>query len=438
MKNKPLAIQIWSVFAGITLVFSILIAIFIFVTLRSFFMEETYRIIENAQMNRFAGNVFEENPIVRDQSRQSNRSVNHLVFLPHVGVVKDSKLPPKVLKQLYKQALLQEEVSKRYTRKIQGERIYYVIRKGTVLGREVALVSYMWDSYLNDLVRTLFRRLILIIGIALLVASLPAALLAKYLTRPLREMDKHVRRIAERDWHEPLVQDRGDEIGRLARSIEKMRIKLVQQDEAQQSMLQHISHELKTPVMVIRSYAESIEDGIFPKGNLEGSVSVIKQEAMRLEKRIKDLLYLTKLDYYATQEPKYEPVNLAHLLQEVAERMKPNRPDLEFKMELSEMVITGDAEQWKIAFENILDNQMRYARTQIQVNTKGVVVRIWNDGPQMEEHLLEQVFKKFQVGQRGKFGLGLAIVQRIAELHKAKVWAANENGGVAFYIQFTL
>jgi two-component system sensor histidine kinase CssS len=437
MKNKPLAIQIWSVFAGITLVFSILIAIFIFVTLRSFFMEETYRIIENAQMNRFAGNVFEENPIARDQNRQSNRSVNHLVFLPHVGVVKDSKLPPKVLKQLYKEALLQEEVSKRYTRKIEGERIYYVIRKGTVLGREVALVSYMWDSYLNDLVRTLFWRLILIIGTALLVVSLPAALLAKYLTRPLREMDEHVKRIAERDWHEPLVQDRGDEIGRLARSIEKMRIKLVQQDEAQQSMLQRISHELKTPVMVIRSYAESIEDGIFPKGNLEGSVSVIKQEAMRLEKRIKDLLYLTKLDYYATQEPKYETVNVAHLLEEVVERMQPNRPDLEFKMELSEMVITGDAEQWKIAFENILDNQMRYAQTQIQVNTRGMVVRIWNDGPQMEEHLLEQVFKKFQVGQKGKFGLGLAIVQRIAELHKAKVWAANENGGVAFYVQFT-
>nr|WP_232620828.1 ATP-binding protein [Parageobacillus caldoxylosilyticus] len=80
---------------------------------------------------------------------------------------------------------------------------------------------------------------------------------------------------------------------------------------------------------------------------------------------------------------------------------------------------------------------MRYAQTQIQVNTGGMVVRIWNDGPQMEEHLLEQVFKKFQVGQKGKFGLGLAIVQRIAELHKAKVWAANENGGVAFYVQFT-
>jgi two-component system, OmpR family, sensor histidine kinase CssS len=436
MKNKPLTIQIWSVFAGIILAFSILIAIIIFIILRSFFMEETYRIIENAQIHRFTDDVFEQNPIERDQSRQSIRSVNHLVILPRVGVMNDSTLPSPILRKLYKEALSQQEVSKRYTKEIEGERVYYVIRKGTVLRREVILVSYMWDSYLNDLVRTLFRQLVLVIIVVLLVVSFPAALLAKYLARPLREMDKHVKRIAERDWHEPLVQDRGDEIGGLARSIEKMRQKLVQQDEAQKSILQHISHELKTPVMVIRSYAESIEDGVFPKGNLEGSVSVIKQEAMRLEKRIKDLLYLTKLDYYATQEPKYERFHLNDLLAEVVERMQPNRPDLEFKMELSEMVITGDEEQWKIAFENIFDNQMRYAQTRIQVKASDTVVRIWNDGPPIEEPLLRQVFQKFKTGQKGKFGLGLAIVQRVAELHKAKVWAENEQNGVAFYVQF--
>jgi two-component system, OmpR family, sensor histidine kinase CssS len=439
MKNKPLAIQIWTVFAGITVVFSLLIAIFIFVTLRSFFMEETYRIIENAQMNRFTDQMFEQTPIEQDRSQQSIRSVNHLVFLPDVGMIDDSTLPPHFLKTLYKEAMSQRETSKRYMKEIQGDRIYYVIRKGTILGREVALVSYMWDSYLNDLVRTLFRRLVFVIIIALLVISLPAAWLAKYLTRPLREMDRHVKRIAEKDWHEPLIQERQDEIGGLARSIEKMRIKLIQQDEAQKSMLQHISHELKTPVMVIRSYAESIEDGVFPKGSLEGSVSVIKEEAIRLEKRVKDLLYLTKLDYYATQQPKYETFHIAPLLEEVIERMKPHRPDLHVTVDLQDVTAIGDQEQWKIAFENILDNQMRYARTQLQVSmettTEGAVVHFWNDGPPIEEHLLHHLFQKFQTGKKGKFGLGLAIVERIAELHNGNVWAVNEKEGVSFYVQ---
>jgi len=437
MKNKPLAIQIWSVFAGIILTFSILVAIIIFVILHRFFMEETYKVIESTQAHQFTDDVFELDPIERERSRQSSRSVNHLVILPKVGVMNNSALPSEIMTELYEEAITQQEISKRYIREIKGERIYYVIRKGTALGREVFLVSYMWDSYLNDLVRTLFQRLVLVIIMTLLVISFPAALLAKYLTRPLREMGEHVKRIAERDWHEPLVQDRNDEIGGLARSIEKMRAKLVQQDEAQQSMLQHISHELKTPVMVIRSYAESIEDGVFPKGNLEGSVNVIKTEAVRLEKRIKDLLYLTKLDYYATSKPKYETIDIVCLLEEVIERMKLNRLDLEFELALCEMTIKGDREQWKVAFENILDNQMRYAQERIQISMNDKTVRIWNDGPQIEKHLLKQMFKKFQAGQKGKFGLGLAIVWRIAELHKAKVWAANENGGVSFYIRFS-
>jgi two-component system, OmpR family, sensor histidine kinase CssS len=110
MKNKPLAIQIWSVFAGIILAFSIFIAIIIFVILRSFFMEETYQIIENAQMHRFTDDVFEQSPIERDQSRQSSRSVNHLVILPRVGVMNDSALPSPILRKLYKEALSQKEV----------------------------------------------------------------------------------------------------------------------------------------------------------------------------------------------------------------------------------------------------------------------------------------------------------------------------------------
>ncbi|QPA31324.1 HAMP domain-containing histidine kinase [Anoxybacillus caldiproteolyticus] len=442
MKNKPLAIQIWTVFAGITLLFSLLIALFIFVTLRSFFMEETYRIIENAQMNQFTDDMLEQTPIEQDRSRQSIRSVNHLVFLPDVGVIDDSTLPPRFVKKLYKEAMQQQETSKRYTKEIQGERIYYVIRKGTILGKEVALVSYMWDSYLNDLVRTLFGRLVFVIVIALLVISFPAAWLAKYLTRPLRQMDEHVKRIAEKDWHEPLIQDRHDEIGGLARSIEKMRMKLIQQDEAQKSMLQHISHELKTPVMVIRSYAESIEDGVFPKGSLEGSVSVIKEEAVRLEKRIKDLLYLTKLDYYATQKPKYEAFSVASLLEEVIERMKPHRPDLRITTQLQNITVVGDREQWKIAFENLVDNQMRYAHTHIQVRMEttanNVVVQFWNDGPPIEEHLRTHLFQTFQTGKKGKFGLGLAIVKRIAELHNGNVRAVNEEKGVSFYVQLPI
>ena len=95
--------------------------------------------------------------------------------------------------------------------------------------------------------------------------------------------------------NEPIEVDREDEIGKLGKSIEQLRNQLIYQDEMQQSFLQNISHELKTPVMVIRSYSQAIRDGIYPKGDLDCSVKVIDEEAERLEKRIKNLLYITNL-----------------------------------------------------------------------------------------------------------------------------------------------
>lgn len=440
MKNKPLNIQIWIIFTGILLFFSLLVSLSTFVTLKHFFREETYQMIERAQSLRFRGGMIEENFIDKDQTLQMARTVNHIAFLPNGKVINRSTFPRTVVDQLKNQAFSQRESSKRYMQTIEGERIYYVIRKGTIMGNQAALISYVWDSYLNDLVRTLFKRLLFIFFIIFLLLWFASYRLARYLSSPLKQMEKHVKNISEKNWDEPLKTDREDELGKLAQSIEKMRKKLVEQDEMQQSMLQHISHELKTPVMVIRSYAQSIMDGIFPKKDLSDSVQVIEEEAQRLEKRIKDLIYLTKLDYYATSQINHETFNLSQLLEDIIDRFKAKEPAIVFHIQLAEAVIRGDREQWKTAFENILDNQLRYARKKIIVNVTqqedGILVQIWNDGPEIEESIIETLFQKFQKGKKGKFGLGLAIVKRTADMHGANVRAVNEDDGVSFYVHF--
>jgi two-component system sensor histidine kinase CssS len=300
----------------------------------------------------------------------------------------------------------------------------------------------MWESYQNDLVSILFNRLLWIIVLLLLISWIPAFLLARYLSRPLITMEEHVRRIADRDWNEALICDRNDEIGLLGKSIERMRERLIYQNKAQQSFLQHISHELKTPVMVIRSYAQAIADGIFPRGGLEGSIKVIDEEAERLEKRIKDLLYLTKLDYLFTLEPCFETINMAELLENVVGLLRWQRPELEWELDTDEVTFFGDKGQWKIALENILDNQIRYAKSRVSIKTSedvegnpAILLKIWNDGPSIEDHLFEKLFTEFEQGYKGQFGLGLAIVGQIASHHKAKIWAENELEGVAFYIE---
>lgn len=453
MKNLPLSVQIWLVFAAITLGISMSLTVLFPWTLRDFFTREIYATIESAQsllFTRFAGELNREMWeagifLERRQQPQDIRAVNHFIISCESEEIISFRPPFLSEEFLYKvknEAKEQMSGSRRYSGQVGGRKIFYVISKSNIWGYDVFLVSYMWDSYREDLVQTLFKRLVLIMSLVFLLSWVPSLGLARYLSNPLVTLEKRVKKLANRDWHEPIQLQRKDEIGRLGQSVEQLRNQLIRQDEAQQSFLQHISHELKTPVMVIRSYVQSIRDGIYPKGDLTSTVQVIEEEAERLEKRIRNLLYLTKLDYMATRKPLHETFDMAQLIREVIERLRWRRRELDWSLKLSSLEIKGNIEQWRVALENLFDNQIRYAREQVKISLSAggsgngaALLHIWNDGPAIEREIMDRLFQKFNKGYKGEFGLGLAVVQRIASLHNAKVWAANEEEGVSFYLE---
>lgn len=342
-----------------------------------------------------------------------------------------------VMAAMEKDALAQLLPVAKYTRTIDNDSIFYVIRKEIVEGAPRFIISYAWGNYRNDLIMSMFGRLMLLMVALIVVSWLPCLLLARYFTRPLVQMEAHVGRMAERDWHEPIETGRKDEIGRLGRAIELMRQRLVKQDRAQQFFLQHTSHELKTPVMVIRSYAQSIQDGVFPKGTLRASIDVIMKEGERLEKRIRDLLLLNKLNYFTAKEKPFHAFEIHAVLEDVIERLRYRRPELNWELDLHEHTLVGDQEQWKIALENMLDNQLRYAESCICVSIKPAPyfeIRMSNDGPLLDETIADSLFEAFRKGGNGQFGLGLAIVKQIMDHHGMSVRAVNEADGVTFTI----
>ncbi len=451
MKNLPLSIQIWIVFATITLCISILLSIILPLTLRDFFTKEIYATIESAQglmFNRFDSQTFNsifESELLKNprQALENIRTVNHFIVYDDSEIIISSSLPMKFLNEVKKETRLQKNNSQRYRGQIGDEKIFYVITKGKALNQDVSLVSYMWDSYREDLVQTLFKKLALIMTIVFLLSWIPAIGLSKYLSSPLVNLEKRVEKLANNEWNEPVELHRKDEIGRLGESIEQLRNQLIYQDEMQQSFLQHVSHELKTPVMVIRSYTQAIRDGIYPKGDLDCSIQVIDEEAKRLEKRVRNLLYMTKLDYLSNHEISKEVFSIDNFIKDVVERLSWNRPELDWHLNLSHISINGDMEQWRVVLENLLDNQIRYANSQIRITlceqeNNSVLLTIWNDGPNIEPEIIDSLFNKFNKGYKGEFGLGLAIVYRIISLHDAKIWAKNEEKGVSFLIEIPI
>lgn len=286
---------------------------------------------------------------------------------------------------------------------------------------------------------TLFKQLLFILIVVILLSWIPSIWLAKYLSRPLVTLEKHVKQISKQDWDDPVIVDREDEIGKLGHTIEDMRQKLIQKDETERTLLQNISHDLKTPVMVIRGYTQSIKDGIYPKGDLENTIEVIEGEAEKLEKKIKDLLYLTKLDYLLRQERQYGTFDIQEVIKEVVERLKWSKKELNWKIDLEEeTMLTGDQEQWSKLLENVLENQIRYAETCIEISVrstkKHTLITIKNDGPHIEEEMLSSLYEPFNKGKKGEFGIGLSIVKRILTLHHADMTIRNDQTGVCYSI----
>lgn len=446
MKNRPLWLQIWIVIAAITLSIFLLLSFILPTTLRHFFTKEVYASIDTAQdlvFNQFSGDIYRDylGPDFFGENKEilnNIRTVNHFILYDN-KIILESAVPSSFLDKTRKEAYSQKEISKEYIGNIKEKKIFYKITKGKALGEDAYLVSFMGDSYREDLVDTLFKRLILVMSIILIFSWIPSVVLSRYISKPLVDLEKKVKHLANNEWDEPVNIVRKDEIGKLGESIEHLRKQLIRQDEAEQSFLQHVSHELKTPVMVIRSFAQSIKDGIYPKGDLNSSIDIIDEEGERLERKVKNLLYLTKLDYLSNHNLDNTPVSLDLLIHEIVDKHSWQKPHINWTLDLMPTTIRVDYDQWKVVIENLIDNQIRYAENNIEISLKRLdeksILRIWNDGPEIEENLIKNLFNKFNKGHKGEFGLGLAIVDRIIKNHNSKIYAINEESGVSFYIE---
>ncbi|GGI46923.1 hypothetical protein GCM10008018_19520 [Paenibacillus marchantiophytorum] len=501
----PLALKLWGAFAALALLIFTMLALLLPWTLKGFFTEQLYDILLDTQSGlqvetatltaapTYAIPALPQSVLSKSLNTEwALTDEQRIMLVPKVeigqvaaavGVPADTTLATRIMAPLTgtwggpsirhfmisgselqqtvsstavvsepfmqaveRDALAQTMPVERYTRSIDNKSIFYVIRKELLQGQPNFVVSYAWGNYRNDLVMTMFGRLMLLMVGLIVISWLPCLLLARYFTRPLIQMEQHVGRMAERDWHEPIETGRKDEIGRLAKAIEAMRQRLVRQDHAQQFFLQHTSHELKTPVMVIRSYAQSIQDGVFPKGTLSDSVGVIMKEGERLEKRIRDLLLLNKLNYVTARDKPFQAFEIHKVIEDVVDRLRYRRPEIEWEMELAPSTqLVGDQEQWKIALENMLDNQLRYAKSRIHVTVKSQEqpvkgnillseLRMSNDGPLLDSAIADSMFEPFRSGGDGQFGLGLAIVKQIMDHHGMSIRAENDRDGVSFYI----
>ena len=123
------------------------------------------------------------------------------------------------------------------------------------------------------------------------------------------------------------------------------------------------------------------------------------------------------------------------LLQKEIKKFKFQNKDLKFTLETDKKSIYyGSVEHWETILDNLLGNFLRYANKTIKITAKNNKLILYNDGPKIDEDLLEGIFTPFRKGIKGQFGLGLSIVKKTVQIIGYDIVIKNEKKGVSFII----
>ncbi|BAH05660.1 HAMP domain-containing sensor histidine kinase [Clostridium kluyveri] len=305
------------------------------------------------------------------------------------------------------------------------------------VSHKLCLVTYV--PYFLD--NKIFYKIILIGIVFIVISFFTSKLVSQHISQPLKELEDHTKKMADKHWGEPIKIKSNDEIENLANSINMMQKKLKYDEENKKLFFQSMSHDLKTPVMVIMSHAEAIIEGVYID-TIEKTAEIIKNEAIDLEKKIKQILYLNTFEYILENDSENEDINLQELINDMLNRFQIFNVNINWKIEITKSIIFANKEQVRISIENVLDNALRYVKTTIKIILKKdadfAVLEIYNDGNNIKTEDIERIFDNMYKDKSGNFGLGLAISKKIINFYDGDIKVVNREQGVSFVIRYPI
>lgn len=305
---------------------------------------------------------------------------------------------------------------------------YYTIRKNTIT--KIAISN---DNYINRTkARILGAILPIVLGTFLLI-SLILIVWSSLIVRKIEKLKNKIDNIDNDDYNHKVDFEVDDEMRSLALAIEDMRISLKNQEEYRNQMYQNISHDFKTPLTVIKSYVEAVQDGVEDENT---ALKVIGEQTNKLEQKVHSLLYLNKLDYLKdSKDIKVVAVDMKKILEDEISKFKFQKKDIKFILDMDKRSkYYGTVEHWETILDNLLGNFMRYANTTIKIIAKNNKIILFNDGDNIDDDLLNGIFTPFRKGIKGQFGLGLSIVKKTLNIIGYDIVIKNEKKGVSFII----
>lgn len=275
--------------------------------------------------------------------------------------------------------------------------------------------------------------------------------LSQHIVLPIKMLTNGMHQLTKGHYKQQLLSTRKDEIGELIQYYDELSLTLAENDSARKRWLANISHELRTPVAILKGELEAMIDGVRPLSH--SSLGSINEEVMQLQRLIEDLHQLTSADIGGMAYRK-EKLSVLELLQSETDKHKSYLAAenitllFDHKAVSEKLMIYADSTRIHQLFNNIFTNTLKYSQAKhVQLSAvydsenRQVCIIIEDDGVGVNKehliHLFEHLYRAEQSRNRhlGGSGLGLSICAHIIKGHKGEIFASKSAlGGLAIHM----
>ena len=274
------------------------------------------------------------------------------------------------------------------------------------------------------------RRVLWTIGIlGLCIAAVTGVLFARQITQPLESLRQAAISIGAGEAPELLKISGNEEVTFLARTMEEMRQAIAHREQNLRLMLAGVAHEIRNPLGGIELFAGLLEKDV--PATLRPPVKKIQHEVRQLNAIVQDFL-----EYARPTASHRQKISLSLLLDEVRDALGENAKEILWQIEISRAVtVEADYSQTRRMLLNLLRNAIEAMSGQGEIRlmaeeqSQWVVLSIYDTGPGIPPELAKKIFEPFFTTKAQGSGLGLALVQRLAEQNRGRVeWVPNAQG----------
>lgn len=302
---------------------------------------------------------------------------------------------------------------------------------------------------LKEDMTTLFYVLVAVSVIMLIPTLIAGSLLSRFLLKPIKELIQIMKgNIRNKDWKKIDIKSRShDELSEMESTFNEMIDYLKANFEKQEIFVSDASHELKTPISIIKSYAQLLDRRA--KENPEvivESVQAIDSEADRMQKLVEQMLMLAKNKNVSTMED----VDLSALCKEtIATFAGAYAREIQFHQMENGLYVQGNKDQLQQIVYILIDNALKYSKSEVKLmifeHEHQAILKVTDYGQGISDDELPHIFDRFyridkaRTRETGGAGLGLPIAKSIAELHHGNLVATSTWGeGTTFTLKLPI